>query len=288
MAALPSLRLPLSGLAVVSLLCALPSAFGVVVAGPDQTPTTIAPSTTPAFPWENMGFIGNSSAIFIGDVADNNTFWVLSAAHNGPAGSFTFDGVTYGVLSSTLLSNPIGVSGTPDLRLFQIDMTSLPSGLITLNLPTSLTGPATQLYMLGVGDENGIRDKRRWGYNNATVIDDSLSRVFEINNAGYNSLSFGMFTNLTNFTSPMEGYGVSGDSGGGVFYQGEGGAWYLAGIMTNIAIDGDDGEFRYTYAVELSAYADQILGIAAIPEPGTLMLIGLGAAGLLATRRRYA
>lgn len=294
MAAFTSLRNSIFCFAALGLLCSVSSVFGVAIADPENAPSPTVPPEmpggAPAFPWGNITTLNGTSAVFIGDVANNNTYWVLSAGHSGETASFTFNGLTYGVLSSTLLTNPIGVSGTPDLRLFQIDATGLPSSLITLNLPSSLTDPSTPLYMVGAG--GGIM---RWGSNEADFyMGGGPSRVGVIPLDGYTTVSFGVQTDLENPTSPSEGYGIPGDSGGGILYL-QDNEWYLAGIMFAVGdnrVNKDDppGNIRYTYASNLAAYTPEILNIAAIaiPEPGTLILIGVGAAALLRIRRRSA
>ncbi len=83
-----------------------------------------------------------------------------------------------------------------------------------------------------------------------------------------------------------------GDSGSGLFQE-ISGTWELAGIYTDVDTAGASyyadspnnlSGMDYSYAVQIEPYSQQIE--AAIPEPGTFVLLGVGWAGLVFFARR--
>lgn len=83
---------------------------------------------------------------------------------------------------------------------------------------------------------------------------------------------------------------ASGDSGGAVFTQ-INGTWELAGIILAIGtFDSQPSDTAVygncTYCADLRGYSSQIEEAMAVPEPGTLVLLAIGALSFLAYARR--
>ncbi|MEM9080666.1 MAG: hypothetical protein AAGC74_08260 [Verrucomicrobiota bacterium] len=136
----------------------------------------------------------------------------------------------------------------------------------TIPLPTiPLGGLQTDDEITMIGWGSG----KSWGFN---TIEVEPINVF---GSGRNSAS--AWTDYDSATIG-EGQGISGDSGGGAFYQ-DNGTWTLGGIFIGIGsltMGGQNG----TFFSDLDFYTPEINNIiatqgSAIPEPANLAVLGL-------------
>jgi len=227
-------------------------------------------------PWNYVGSINGASGVYLGDYDGTN--WVLTAAHVG-SGNFTLDGTTYDAISGSAFSFLNSDGSAADLSLFQISGTP---GLANLTIASRAPASGTTVEMIGFGGGKSWGTNTIYGYSNYTVSSGAST---------YGGLG------IVTLASGEEGegaQGVSGDSGGGLFYQASGN-WVLAGTLSGIGdlTDGDGTNLgEATVSVDLADYSSQItadIDSVAIPEPPTdAALLGLAALGLAALRRRSA
>ena len=256
------------------LLCLVLStkAPAVVISSGNGQGNTTLPASNPGA--GNVAHLSSASAVYLGNR------WILTANHVSDSTSLTLaDGRSIAIVpnSGITLNNPIGVTGTPDLRLEQL---AQDPGLPSLDIATK--SPTTGSYMMMVG--NGFDRQanligfqlRTTGYVRAPIPVDSLIGHDLASTShlrwGFNRVeSGGIATVLSTQTfhtlfdrasSPNEAQATTGDSGGGVF-QFTGGHWQLAGIM--IAGQGVSGQPNgtvlygdQTFIADLATYRDQI------------------------------
>lgn len=256
-------------IAGIFLLIGLPSAHAIKVIDADSYPS---PPT--GLPLSNLGQHGTSSAIFVGDIAGNGTYWALTASHISP-GTFIFNGVTYYVPETSRLQikNEIGV-GYPntDLILAQLNITNLPTGLANLEIASILPTETETTYLVGRGGD------ARWGTTHANYQDEAGIRLFLADLEATTSVVYITQTDTSEPGLPQTGgWGVRFDSGGGHFFQ-QGSDWYLSGILLAAETQGTNHQ---TIMAALPYYRDEILRLTAIPEPSSLLLLTLGLLPLL-------
>jgi hypothetical protein len=261
------------------LLLALPvSGAAVIIDSGNGTGNVTAPSPDPG--WSRVGTRGSLTAVYLGDG------WVLTANHVG-VGTVIIGGVPYPPLpgASLQLKNP---DDTPaDLRLFAIDpYPPLPLLPIAANPPSI----GSDVILIGYGRDRGARTlwgpdgyewdpgrTVRWGTNQVDTPQDfvlgswAFTTVFDRNGSAH------------------EAQAANGDSGGAAFID-AGQGYELAGIMYAIAeYAGQPADTsiygQITYAADLSAYRDQILDVAGLPEPEGGLAAGLLLLALLSRRR---
>ncbi len=286
-----ALSLGLAG--ALNLLSVAPGQAVIVAAGADPTYT----SNPGTFPWNNVGQFGDGSAVYLGDINNNGTYWVITAAHinsNSLPNTVQF-GSAYNVVAGSYVQlTNTGVNypnwGTlstyADLAMFQINVNSNPSGLVTLQLGTSLPSNVQTLSMVGFSTNIDNSRTKRWGQNvaNGAMLDlnSQPQRLMKITTYG-DTMVFATHFNSTATNPPSLAQAVAGDSGGGVFSL-NGGIYELSGIM--LAVSGSPGADQFTLAANIATYRAEIFA-KAIPEPGAVGLLAVGLAGLYLRGRKH-
>lgn len=296
-----------AALCAAFLLAATP-ARGVIIDTATGTGNTTAPVDNPG--WANVGTVANGSAVYLGNR------WAITATHvwTGPT---TFSGTTYQNVpgSEITLSNngAVGQTAYTDLVLYQL---ATDPGLPALTIASSTPANGSAVTMIGAGRDRGAFTQ--WNVNQGTTPWTWTVTGSNGNAAGYqwgstrtmrwgtNDIDAAGWITYTIDTAKSvravqttfnflpgdsnEAYAAPGDSGGAVFYK-NGSTWELAGIMlATFAYSGQPGGTAVfgnpTVSGDLSFYRSQIVQV--VPEPGALMLAGLGSITLVvaASRRR--
>lgn len=209
--------------------------------------------TFPApLPWDAVGQLANGmSVIFLGDVAGDKKFWVLTAAHAAyelPAGA-AFGGVSYKSASGSYRRLLNADRTATDLAMFRLEISAPPPGLSALALKATAPAAGEPLYYVGFG--GGVK---RWGFNEITgrtTFDDGAGLVIYL---------------VTEYDStpppppnPNETQANGGDSGGAAFtFNATTKAWELAGVMLMVR-----SPPPRTYSASAFDYRAQILETAA-------------------------
>ena len=248
--------------------------FGLVITGGDGAGNTAAPSNDPG--WANVGSYNDGGCAYLGNG------WVLTAGHvynDNPAGDPVFGTTPYAPDGAFYrIQNPADPSYAADLVMFHL--ATIPAGLPALTVSSSQPAMGSQITAIGygydrqstelywnsswqplpgppaayAGYELGSAGTKRWGTN---TIGGSI----------WGDDGTGTDTNFLDcqFSStvgPNSFQVASGDSGGGVFYQGATG-WQLTGIILAMGVvtnqPGGTVVFdNASYFANLSAYSSQI------------------------------
>ncbi|MCS7064054.1 MAG: PEP-CTERM sorting domain-containing protein [Methylacidiphilales bacterium] len=255
-------------------------------------PTNNAMPPTNGAPWNYIGQVNGSSAIYLGNS------WALTAFHVGP-GNLILGGTTYTYTGTSHRLTTLSPNDA-DMILFQINGDP---GLTPLPLNSTPPSPGSQVTMIGFGFDQGSliqwdagwvtippstnpvafqgypwlpTTSKKWGYGN--IVQYFPTPIDAGNGPNW---SF----NTTFLLSEDYGQGAAHDSGGGVFYY-NGTEWELVGMMfavtahtgqpVNTSVNGNQ-----TIHATIAAYKPEILSVTNIPEPSTYALLILGAASCL-------
>jgi hypothetical protein len=278
-----------------------PPAGALLVAPPATNDNTSAPMDDPG--WANVGDRG----VYLGNR------WVITAGHVG-AGPTIFNGggpfMNEPGSEMTLVTPAgLGMSTTADVMLFRLTADpGLPA------LPLSLATPPVDDTVVLIGDGRGVESdamethwdaswmevpessgvhhgyksttsRMLWGTNrveNDGHIDPGHTVVIDL--IGRSTVSFFTQFDKTGVTTGVptasEAQGLGGDSGSAMFHK-EGGVWKLAGLTFAIGTEPGQPDItstavygNVTFAADLSFYASQIYAITAIPEVGSVWLLG--------------
>lgn len=225
-----------------------------------------------ALPWNNVGTYNGAGMIYLGNIGNNGKYWVLTADHVAPSlpSSVTFGSTSYNTVAGSYVQLTSPDNSAADMVMFQIDVSSDPSGLMTLSLESTTPTLNTPIYYVGYGGGT-----KNWGYNTVAGY-------------GHGSDGFGtiyVFDTLyaNNSSNPNGAQAVLGDSGGAAFiYDATTSQWELGGMM--VGVDQLPGPTT-TYDMDIATYRDNILS-AAIPEPGTWSLLAGGGCVIALARKR--
>jgi hypothetical protein len=246
-------RLAIGGLILACVLA--PPAFGVVIVSEPGSGNTSAPPDDPGF--ARVGWPAVATVVYVGNG------WVLTANHVGDT-DVTIGGVVYPRVPGSRVTFTNPDQTVPDLSAFRID--PYPDlGILPIRATTPPVG--TPVVMVGHGLDRGAptswmgydgfwtlpAQSVRWGTNHADgsgTILDTAAFVTVLDAGG----------------SEHEAQGVYGDSGGPVFTKRADGTWELAGIMFTVGTyENQPSSYvlygNATYAVDVSAYRDQIIAV---------------------------
>jgi len=217
-------------------------------------------------PWYNVTQLNGSSAIYLGDIDGNGTYWVMTALHVAgslPA-SVSFGGTPYNTVPGSFVQLKNFDNSGADIVLFRLAIGANPANLVTLTLESTTPIIGTDLYYVGFGGGT-----QRWGYNSVSGYD-------------YGSDGFGnMAAFYSNYhpgsSNPNEAQAIGGDSGGAAFiYNAAASSWELGGMM--FAVDSLSNP-TITYSADIAFYNSAI--VTAVPEPRTGLLLAAGITGIL-------
>lgn len=294
----------------------------IVGAAPDSPAAHVDPNLTTS-PYGgvvgiNVAGIGPASGVLL-KTSDPTHSYVLTAAHIvdpnrsgtvAPAANVTVH-VNHSGNNSTVLGvsaihvNPAWYQGptrfNDDLVVLQLNGV-VPAGVPTYDLYRVLTtavSPVQTITIVGYGEsgdgvngktiDNGVNVKRT-GQNRADAVglDDDGGVHYEVYQFDFDGPSGNGPQGGPTLGNAIEvGFGI-GDSGGPAFITGPGGQLLVYGINT-AAGNSPQGNFPLFGSVgggQLVAAYQSFIDQHAVPEPGSLALVGLTAIGLLARRRR--
>lgn len=274
--------------------------------------------------YDNIISLGGGTGVYLGGDS-SGTGYVLTANHlinlTPGSSSIAIGGSNYGVSASTRVEQTDlrifaidGSAGLPSLKNVQYAQTGPSVGEEVL-----LTGRGTRRQ----GDDGDANTSDMVNVNGFSVYQSNGAGAIsfgtntiaaplfwltpEGNGGSANfssSLANSQSTFFTDFSDPgagnydssFEGNFSSGDSGGPSFILRDG-EWVLAGINSSVITRGSQPSNtsafgNITTSVNLSAYLDYLPTLdpnafsAAVPEPSSSLLVGLGLVRLLTLRRR--
>lgn len=272
----------IAGFALILLLASASAAWGVIIRGGDGSGNTSAPADDPG--WGNVGQRGDCGAVYIANG------WVLTAGHVEP-GPVVLGGVRYEMVPDSWrrISDPSRAGQSTDLGLFQI--VGQPTGMRDLII--SPQPPPTGMTVVAIGyGRNRATQPTTWYVDlhaQPNVWQESLFPEGRTIRKGF-KYAAGQTKRWgkgnVNRVCPDQDYGqgptcvietmfhaqggcdddemqlATKDSGGALFRK-LNGNWVLAGILATKATSaGQPDETavfgNLSYAVDLSAYADEI------------------------------
>ncbi|AQQ08844.1 hypothetical protein L21SP3_00635 [Sedimentisphaera cyanobacteriorum] len=269
--------------------------FGIVISGGDSGHLT-APSDDPG--WARSGSVGtNGSGVYLGNG------WVITANHLSSKTYFTVDGdATY----SKMAGEEYGVqldnlekTSKIDLYMFRVDTSAGNlSGLSPTPIASSVPSAGTQATHIGTGDGQTSSTETTWYIDRQTGVWSTEGNPSDTQRQGYyweadrdkrwafeevyqSDADFNGIEGFATSFEDMPDYGITvdHDSGSGLFVKN--GEWELAGIAHAIATyDGQPDRTsvygNLSFYSDLSQYSGQINDIMAIPEPASILTLGLG------------
>lgn len=287
-------RLPLpGGVSLLKRVLILPLIALVVTSAFAVAPDTGADTT-----FTFVGRFGGATAVAIGQ------HHILAANHAGSAGSISFGsdgggtsylvdqgsafriGTTDLVVYRTIDALPTWAPLVDAPLTFQYSLADASGGGITLS---NTGGTPVPLVMVGYGS-TGVLNGAGTGY--TITGGGGTRRAANGRSDGFGNITFlgSQSAFLSSFLLQNgDGILVSGDSGGG-FFVFRNNQWQLAGLNAG-ATAGSELLFpsnntlnALSIATDIFTYRSQI--VAAVPEPGTMAALGLGALALMRRRKR--
>lgn len=231
-----------------------------------------------------VGSVAFGSATYIG--FGNGFHWALTAGHvpsGNPMQFVNFGGSNITISSSLIAPGFNGSTLANDMALLRL--ASNP-GVAAIGMTTRTDLVGSNSFFAGYG-YHGVGNNPNLTYDG--VRRGAYNTIDSLANFGTNQTFW-----HTSFQNPtqagvlaQEGTTAGGDSGGGFFIQ-ENSTWLLAGC-TSWGTDNNSqyGDQAYFTAMHTQmAWVTQQTGIQAVPEPGTLALVGLVAIALRRRKRK--
>jgi hypothetical protein len=255
----------------------------ILLGGPSSANET-NPGT--GLPWQNVVAMQDSSSNTLGSGVYLGNQFVLTAAHVSGS-QINISGQTFVVdtaFNTGGYVNGIQQVGSADLKLIRLSLNPADTvaGLVTIQLNAGNSDLNRSSVAVGYGRGNGAETVgqswgwdgtsgvKRWGTNTTTL------GVYSIPSAPYTSTAIETVFN--------EGAGANefalalADSGSGLFFQ-QAGIWYLSGIGAYVETFGQsfyaNSDPDSSYFIRMATYKSAIDSMVAIPEPGTITLLGL-------------
>ncbi|ARN55952.1 trypsin-like peptidase domain-containing protein [Sedimentisphaera salicampi] len=273
--------------------------FGIVISGGDSGHLT-APTDDPG--WARSGSVGtNGSGVYLGNG------WVITANHVSSKTYFTVDGdATYNKMAGeeygVQLDN-LEKTSKIDLYMFRVDTSA---GNLTELTPTPIASSApsegSQATHIGTGDGQTSSTETTWyvdtgedpyiwetspfpgadAHANGYYLQTNRDKRWAFEEVYQSDDDFDNIEGFSTIFNDDADYGITveHDSGSGLFVKNNG-EWELAGIAHAIgSYSGQPDRTRVygntSYYSDLSQYSGQINDIITIPEPASLLTLGLG------------
>ena len=222
-------------------------------------------------PWYNVGQLNGASAIYLGDVDGNGTYWVMAPLHVAGSlpSSVTFSGTSYGTVPGSFVQLQNFDNSGADMVLFRLAIGANPVNLVTLTLESTTPSVGTDLYYVGFGGGT-----QRWGYNTVAGYDYGYD--------GFGNMAAFYSNYHSGSSNSNEAQAILGDSGGAAFvYNASTTSWELGGMM--FAVDNLSTP-TITYSADIASYNSAI--VIAVPEPRYGFLLAAVIAGCLVPHMR--
>jgi hypothetical protein len=246
------MRLSLALFALALVLGAPPRAAAVVIASEPGSGNVTAPADDPGF--GHVGSPGIATVVYVGNG------WVLTANHV-TEDDVTLGGVVYPYVPGSRVTFTNPDSSVPDIAAYRID----PHPDLPI-LPIAAETPADAAPVVMAGHGLDRAGPVSWeGHTGFELLGSQTVRWGTNQIAGSGTLDgdAAIATSFDEGATEHEAQAQYGDSGGAVFAKNALDEWELAGII--FAIDIYEGQPSYvlygnvTYAIDLSAYRDQII-----------------------------